>query len=66
MSQPVDPEARRCPICGTPQDRNLRPFCSKPCADIDLAKWFGGGYAIPAAEDEERGDETEGGAGNED
>jgi endogenous inhibitor of DNA gyrase (YacG/DUF329 family) len=22
------------------------PFCSKRCADIDLARWLGGAYAI--------------------
>ena len=24
----------------------MRPFCSKRCKDIDLARWLGGGYAI--------------------
>lgn len=37
-----------CPICGRKADAKLRPFCSKRCADIDLAKWFSGGYAIPS------------------
>jgi endogenous inhibitor of DNA gyrase (YacG/DUF329 family) len=27
----------------------IRPFCSKRCADIDLHRWLGGVYAIPAA-----------------
>ena len=27
-----------------------RPFCSKRCADIDLHRWLGGNYAIPAVE----------------
>jgi endogenous inhibitor of DNA gyrase (YacG/DUF329 family) len=58
MSQPSpEPRGRRCPICGKPQDGKLRPFCSKRCADIDLARWFSGGYAIPAQEtDEAEGD----------
>jgi hypothetical protein len=30
-----------------------QPFCSKRCADIDLHRWLGGVYAIPAADDEE-------------
>lgn len=28
----------------------LRPFCSKRCADVDLAKWLGGGYAIASTD----------------
>ncbi len=40
----------RCPICGKPPAERFRPFCSKRCADIDLARWLGGTYAIPAAE----------------
>jgi hypothetical protein len=27
----------------------MRPFCSKRCADLDLAKWLSGEYAIPGA-----------------
>jgi endogenous inhibitor of DNA gyrase (YacG/DUF329 family) len=41
--------ARPCPICGKPATFNDRPFCSKRCADIDLHRWLGGVYAIPAA-----------------
>ncbi|MCA3667501.1 MAG: DNA gyrase inhibitor YacG, partial [Methylobacterium sp.] len=29
----------------------FRPFCSKRCADVDLNRWLGGQYALPA-EDE--------------
>lgn len=39
--------ARACPICGRPEEPSLRPFCSKRCADLDLARWFRGDYAIP-------------------
>lgn len=38
-----------CPICDKDTDRKYRPFCSKRCADVDLGKWLGGGYAIPSA-----------------
>jgi endogenous inhibitor of DNA gyrase (YacG/DUF329 family) len=40
-----------CPICkeATPV-KDFRPFCSKRCADIDLHRWLGEGYAIPAYE----------------
>jgi len=41
---------RKCPICGKPADPAMRPFCSKRCADVDLSRWFKGGYAIPAAD----------------
>lgn len=37
-----------CPICDKPTQAAYRPFCSKRCADVDLAKWLGGGYAIPS------------------
>lgn len=45
-------ESRKCPICGKPAAERFRPFCSKRCADIDLARWLKGSYAIPAAEGE--------------
>lgn len=35
-----------CPMCGKPVLKDTRPFCSKRCADLDLAKWFNGGYAV--------------------
>lgn len=39
-----------CPICGKATAQQYRPFCSKRCADVDLHRWLGEGYAIPAAE----------------
>lgn len=45
--------ASKCVVCGKPQDVKLRPFCSKRCADVDLNRWLSGGYAIPAAEEDE-------------
>jgi endogenous inhibitor of DNA gyrase (YacG/DUF329 family) len=44
--------ARRCPICGKPTDAAFRPFCSRRCADVDLARWFRGDYAVPVVEDD--------------
>ncbi|MFO1114461.1 MAG: DNA gyrase inhibitor YacG [Beijerinckiaceae bacterium] len=44
---------RKCPICGKPAVEKYRPFCSRRCADIDLNRWLSGGYAIPAAPDED-------------
>ncbi|MRX51050.1 DNA gyrase inhibitor YacG [Paracoccus sp. S-4012] len=37
----------RCPICGKPALQEFRPFCSKRCADVDLARWLRGDYRIP-------------------
>ncbi|SLN41890.1 DNA gyrase inhibitor YacG [Pseudooctadecabacter jejudonensis] len=37
-----------CPICDRKSADGYRPFCSKRCADVDLAKWMGGSYAIPS------------------
>ena len=53
-----DPQTRGrpCPICGKAAVPEARPFCSKRCADIDLHRWLGGRYAVPAADT----DETEG------
>lgn len=42
-----------CPICHRKSDPKMRPFCSKRCADIDLAKWFSGSYAIPSNDPED-------------
>ena len=52
---PVKPEggtrkAPRCPICGRPRVQRYRPFCSSRCRDVDLARWFGEAYAVPAVE----------------
>lgn len=42
-----------CPICAKPTEKKYRPFCSKRCADIDLAKWVSGGYAVPSTDPED-------------
>ena len=42
-----------CPICGEAAVRAFRPFCSKRCADIDLAKWLNGSYAVPSQREED-------------
>ena len=42
-----------CAICGRPMGPEYRPFCSKRCANVDLQRWLGGVYAIPAVEDDE-------------
>jgi endogenous inhibitor of DNA gyrase (YacG/DUF329 family) len=42
-----------CPICGRPTVPEVRPFCSKRCADVDLQRWLSGRYAVPALDDED-------------
>jgi uncharacterized protein len=37
----------RCSICGRPVEAAYKPFCSAHCSNVDLARWLGGGYAIP-------------------
>lgn len=36
-----------CPICARESDAKYRPFCSRRCADVDLARWLNGSYALP-------------------
>ena len=59
----------KCPICGRPVGAAHRPFCSRCCAEEDLARWLTGRYVIPAnpenddegleaAEDEETDQKT--------
>ncbi|MEN9709167.1 MAG: hypothetical protein RIQ68_1575 [Pseudomonadota bacterium] len=48
-----------CPICKKAAALAYRPFCSKRCADIDLGRWLGGTYAIPAvASDDDEEEEA--------
>jgi endogenous inhibitor of DNA gyrase (YacG/DUF329 family) len=42
---------RPCPVCRRPSQPKYHPFCSARCADVDLGRWLGGHYAVPA-EDE--------------
>jgi uncharacterized protein len=39
--------ATSCPICGKPVVDELRPFCSRRCADVDLGRWLTEQYRIP-------------------
>lgn len=46
-----------CPICGEllkdadPRRLPTFPFCSERCKVIDLGRWLGEGYRLPAEED---------------
>lgn len=48
----------RCPICDAPMPAQPAeypefPFCSKRCRTIDLGRWLGESYRIPAEEAKE-------------
>ncbi len=45
-----------CPICDRPTDPKYKPFCSHRCADVDLAKWLAGSYAIPSTDPDDADD----------
>lgn len=42
-----------CPLCGKPTEATFRPFCSRRCADLDLARWLNGSYATPSTDPED-------------
>ena len=44
-------KAKKCPICGRPAELAYRPFCSNRCADVDLGRWLGEEYRVPAEPD---------------
>lgn len=41
-----------CPICGKSPEAEFRPFCSRRCKDVDLSRWFGESYRIPAVDED--------------
>jgi endogenous inhibitor of DNA gyrase (YacG/DUF329 family) len=47
----ASPKRGKCPICGAVPNHHYRPFCSRRCADVDLARWLGGAYSIPGEEE---------------
>ncbi|MFN3954278.1 MAG: DNA gyrase inhibitor YacG [Pararhodobacter sp.] len=44
--------ALRCPNCRKPALAEYRPFCSKRCADVDLARWLRADYVLPGRDGE--------------
>lgn len=62
MNKTKPPKRPACPICGKPSAERFRPFCSARCADVDLNRWLGGVYAIPAEDrpaNDDGGDEQD-------
>ena len=40
-----------CPICKENDSvQSFKPFCSERCANVDLHRWLGGRYSVPAIE----------------
>jgi uncharacterized protein len=53
MVEPVVLHPRKpCAICKKPSQPKFHPFCSQRCLQVDLNRWLGGHYAIPAVESE--------------
>lgn len=50
----------RCAQCGKPVQKDFAPFCSKRCADVDLARWLRGDYAIPVADERPGAEDDDG------
>jgi uncharacterized protein len=50
----------QCPICdrpleaSDPKEMPYLPFCSERCRQIDLGRWLGETYRLPAQEDPEK------------
>ncbi len=62
MAPGDDPRGHRragCPICGQPAEAETRPFCSPRCKEVDLGRWLGESYAIPALEPPDQFSESE-------
>jgi endogenous inhibitor of DNA gyrase (YacG/DUF329 family) len=52
---PGDRKTRRsCPICRRPAVPAFRPFCSDRCRRVDLDRWLGEAYRLPAEEESKR------------
>ena len=45
----------KCPTCGAPVPLKTEafPFCSSRCRLVDLGRWLGEEYRIPAVEEED-------------
>jgi uncharacterized protein len=53
----------KCRICRKPAQPEYKPFCSRHCADVDLAHWLRGDYVTsrPLAEGDLTDAETDDG-----
>ncbi len=37
---------QKCPICRSPTEKEVRPFCSKLCKNVDLNRWLSNRYTL--------------------
>jgi endogenous inhibitor of DNA gyrase (YacG/DUF329 family) len=51
--KPAGVVAPVCPICRKPATSRYSPFCSARCSEVDLGRWFGETYRVPAEPVEE-------------
>ena len=49
----VQNSTHQCPVCSQKSCVERHPFCSKRCAEIDLARWLNGTYFIPSRPEED-------------
>jgi endogenous inhibitor of DNA gyrase (YacG/DUF329 family) len=42
-----------CPVCGKPAQADVKPFCSRRCADVDLNRWLSGRYVVVGSDDDD-------------
>ena len=49
------PKPAPCPVCRRASVAEYRPFCSRRCADVDLARWLRGDYVVPGRDGEAEG-----------
>ncbi len=42
-----------CPICDRASVERYKPFCSRRCADVDLANWLSGNYRISTPDEDQ-------------
>jgi hypothetical protein len=50
----------QCPVCNSlfnPEKSPVMPFCSGRCKEIDLGRWLGEQYSLPADPEAEEGEE---------
>jgi len=59
MHDPADSRRAVCPVCRRLTRAETRPFCSTRCAEVDLGRWFGEQYRLPA-EDAPEAEDTAG------
>jgi uncharacterized protein len=59
----------RCPVCNREFDPAVTlavPFCSERCRTIDLGRWLGEAYSLPAVPDPEADEKPESTVGEDD